>query len=319
MKSPGLYLSIVLTVTLGVSVYSCREQSLLACPVSGYGQDIYLAYCGAGGYGDYDYGAFWFELEPAASNAASNANALFLGNSRMQFGLSSPATDAWFTTAGASYYLLGFAYDGNYLFVEPLLKKLRPSARVYIVNVDLFFEDEQRPPARAVMHDSAAPTSYRRKRYWQSVHQTVCSSVPVVCEREPAFFRSRATGAWRLAGGETQFSTALVSYDDTIDTRMVDAHAASGERFLSTLPVGPECQILTMIPTVNTSIGTARALASRLGRELIEPGLTDLATFDGSHLNRSSAERWSRAFFEAAGPRIRSCLSAATVSGSSEP
>jgi hypothetical protein len=122
-----------------------------------------------------------------------------------------------------------------------------------------------------------------------------------------------------LAGGETQFSTALVSYDETVDKRMVEAHAASGTRFLSRLPVGPECQILTMIPTVNTSIGTARALAARLGRELVEPGLTDLATFDGSHLTASSAERWSRAFLEAAGPRIRSCLTTATVSQSNEP
>jgi hypothetical protein len=30
--------------------------------------------------------------------------------------------------------------------------------------------------------------------------------------------------------------------------------------------------------------------------------------FDHAHLDRPSAERWSRAFLEAAGPQIRECL-----------
>ena len=33
-------------------------------------------------YGDYDHGAIWFGLEPAADAAAANAQVLFLGNSR---------------------------------------------------------------------------------------------------------------------------------------------------------------------------------------------------------------------------------------------
>jgi hypothetical protein len=110
-----------------------------------------------------------------------------------------------------------------------------------------------------------------------------------------------------------------VSYDDVVDDQVVEAYALSGERFLSTLPVNPECQILTMIPTVNTASGTARALASRLRRELVDPRLADLTTFDESHLDVASAERWSRAFFEAAGPRIRTCLSAAVAAGLNEP
>jgi hypothetical protein len=41
---------------------------------------------------------------------------------------------------------------------------------------------------------------------------------------------------------------------------------------------------------------------------LVAPRLDGLYTTDGYHLDRASADRWSRAFLEAAGPEIRSCL-----------
>ncbi len=65
---------------------------------------------------------------------------------------------------------------------------------------------------------------------------------------------------------------------------------------------------LTMVPTVNTRIGTARAIAQGLGRDLIAPELEGLNTFDESHLDQESAQRWSAAFLSAAGPEIQKCL-----------
>jgi hypothetical protein len=40
----------------------------------------------------------------------------------------------------------------------------------------------------------------------------------------------------------------------------------------------------------------------------VAPELEGLSTSDGYHLDRVSADRWARAFLEAAGPEIRSCL-----------
>jgi hypothetical protein len=59
---------------------------------------------------------------------------------------------------------------------------------------------------------------------------------------------------------------------------------------------------------MNSRVGTAKAVADALGLPLIAPELTDLQTFDRSHLDGQSAERWSAAFLEAAGPRIRACV-----------
>lgn len=318
-RRPLLHLSIVLAVTLGAAVYGFREQSLFACPVSGYGSDVYLAYCGSTGYGDYDYGAFWFGLEPTATKAAAEADVLFLGNSRMQFGLSSGSTSSWFAAVGATHYLLGFAYDGNYKFIGPLLNRLRPKARVYVINLDLFLEEEDRPPSRVVKSDSSAPTRYQRKRQWQAVHRSVCATLPLICDEKAAFFRSRETGSWHFAG-RGNFTSKAVSFDDQVDTGVLNAYAPRGERFLAEMPVPPECQILTMVPTVNTPVGTAKAIATALKRPLIVPQLTDLQTFDESHLDVTSAEQWSSAFFREAGPLIQSCLenSSRTVAGLSE-
>ena len=135
----GLYTFLVLAMALGFGAYSLRKYLILSCPASGYASDGYLGYCGATSYGDYDHGAIWFGLEPAATAAAANAQVLFLGNSRMQFGFSSKATADWFSSHSESYYLLGFSHDENYSFEAPLVRKLRPRAKVYVINIDLFF------------------------------------------------------------------------------------------------------------------------------------------------------------------------------------
>jgi hypothetical protein len=308
-----MYSLIVAVVALAAFAYSLRYQGIFSCQASGYGADRYLAYCQATSYSDYDHGAFWFELEPEAVNAARNAQVLFLGNSRMQFGLSTEATATWLSSLAASYYLLGFSYNGNEAFEAPLLQKLRPKATAYVINLDLFFEPSASPYARAVMRDGSAKTRHEQKRHWQQLHKPTCAQLPVLCGDGLAFFRSRATGSWVWTGSLHQ--TAPVSYDERVDPAVFRAYTTAGREFLASLPIGSECVILTMVPTVdtgiattNTSAGTANAVAAALGLPLVAPELRDLTTFDKSHLDAESAQRWSDAFFAAAALRLRSCL-----------
>jgi len=51
---------------------------------------------------------------------------------------------------------LGFSHNGNYTFEAPLLRKLDPRAKAYVINVDLFFEDVESRPVRTVMRDRSA-------------------------------------------------------------------------------------------------------------------------------------------------------------------
>jgi hypothetical protein len=287
---------------------------IFACQADGYTADRYLAACNATQYGDYEHGAFWFDLEPAAQNFAKNADVLFLGSSRLQMALSTPATVNWFAAASARYYLLGFAEYANMIMADAMLRKIRPRAKVYVINVDDFFETSETPPVKKILHDPKAREQYEEKRLWQRVHEPICKTVPAVCGDHFAIFRSRETGAYMYAttwqhGSPYRDSTAPVSYDEAVDRQALNRNTAAGVEFLSRLAVRRECVILTMVPTVETKIGNATALAMALGVDLVSPELKgELRTLDGSHLDQPSAERWSQAFFQAAGSRIRSCL-----------
>ena len=307
LARPALYISIVLGVLLAAYVYKLRTDGIFACSAQGYTPDRYLAYCHAKGYGDYEHGAFWFGLEPSTQDFTRNAAVLFLGSSRLQIALSTSATADWFSSNATRYFLMGFGYDGNVVFEGALLRKLKPLAKVYVINIEGFFGRFESSPVRTVMRDSSARNQYELKRIWQFVHQRSCKAFPLICGDRYTIFRSRETGTYYLQGfGE--FAKRAVSQDLTIDQGAAQNEAEAAREFLSGLPVERGCVILTMIPYAGTKLGTANAIANALGIDLVMPKLDGLQTFDGSHLDQTSAERWSEAFLKAAGPRIRKCL-----------
>jgi len=304
---PALYISIILGVVLAVCAYKVRTDGIFACQAVGYTSDRYLSYCHNSGYGDYEHGAFWFGLEPSIQNFATGAEVLFLGSSRMQLALSTRTTADWFASISARYYLMGFGYNENAVFARELLLKFKPKAKVYVVNIERFFDRTETVPAATVMRDPEARARYEVKRLWQLVHRPICQNLPVICGDQYVIFRSRETGAFSVSG-LSQFRSAAVSYDQSVDQAAVQNEAAIGREFLSYLPVKRECIILTMVPYPRTKVTAVTALASALGMNLVRPDVDDLQTFDGSHLNRPSAERWSEAFLQAAAPQIRRCL-----------
>lgn len=311
MIKPPSYVLIVVLAFVAAFGYRVRVQGLFACPASGYGDEGYLAYCHGSTFGDYDHGAFWFGLEPEVRAAAAAADVLFLGSSRMQFAFSSEATDSWFATRRLRHYLLGFGYTENVTFVAPLLEELKPRAAAYVINVDRFFvTDETRPAAEIFASEKTARLKYEEKQRWQGPHQMLCESLPAVCGDEVAFFRSRSTGRWRLGGhsqGGASLTPAPVADGPSDDPRQVDTYARAAHDFVADLPVAANCVILTLVPYKDTRRAEAEAIASALEMDLVTPDAGPLRTFDGSHLDVESAERWSAAFFAAVGPRLKAC------------
>jgi hypothetical protein len=309
---PFFYFVIVICSMVAAFTYKLRTDGIFACSASGYSSKQYLAYCQTSGYGEYDQGAFWFGMEPQAQQAAADADVLFLGNSRMQFALSTQATSQWFASLPARFYLLGFSFGENARFEEPLLSRLRPKAALFVINVDRFFDkDWVTPPTAALAAaESDAKANYQNKRRWQSVHRRICSWLPSICGHEVAFFRARDTGAWEFQGSRDVRGVSEVSdaADAGLDRARVLRDAAYAEAFLSKLPVARECVVLTQAPWNATNAAEARAIAAALNLDLVTPKVEGLHTFDGDHLDRASAERWSAAFFKAAGPRMLRCL-----------
>jgi hypothetical protein len=300
-----IYICIVIIAALASYGYWTRTRTIFACPADGYTADRYIAYCDAGNYADYEHGAFWFDLEPSALDFARDADVLFLGNSRLQVAFSTVAMADWFSHASARYYLLGFSYYENALFAEELLRKMRPRANVFVINVDDFFDRLETDPVKSIWHDPQAKDRYESKRFWQHVHKSVCETFAVLCGAHIVTYRSRETGAYDM---RVPHDNSPVSYDEGIDQSVVDADTAAAIDFLKRFGQG-KCVILTMVPSVGTKIGDANAIAKGLGVKLVTPGVLEgLQTKDGYHLDQPSAERWSHAFLQAAGPEIHSCL-----------
>jgi hypothetical protein len=303
---PLLFTLLVVAAACGAYLFKLRDDGIFACPAGGYGADQYLAYCHANEYGDYEHGAFWFGLEPAATRAAGNADLLFLGDSHLQFALSTSATADWFAAAKLRYYLLGFGYGEDVGFTGRLLGRLRPRARIYVINVDGFFDRSETVAAKAATGDWASFFHFQGKRWWQELHRPVCGAVPQLCGQSYVIYRSRATGAYH-AMGEGAFVGRPVAADDSVDMGAVTSALALGHEFLSTASIDHRCVLLTIVPNGATKSETAALIAKGLGRELIAPKVEGLETFDGIHLDAASAERWSAAFLRAAAPEIERC------------
>lgn len=303
---PIIYICVVLAATLVGFAYELRSRSIFSCPANGYGSDRYIAYCNGSDYGDYDHGAIYFDLEPPAQHFIRNADVLFLGNSRLQVAFSTAATTNWFSGVARTYYLLGFGYFENMIFAEQLLRRIRPQARVYVINIDDFFVRSETVPVNFILHDPQARTRYAEKRSWQRAQKLVCGTFSTLCGTNYAIFRSWENGAYRWRPVNPKITA--VSYDDRVNQKSVNDSAIAAIDFLSRF-TQDKCVILTMVPTVATKIANARAIATAAGMNLVTPRrIENLQTFDGSHLDEPSAERWSKAFFEAAEPKIRSCL-----------
>jgi hypothetical protein len=283
----ALYIGIVLLAVLASYAYWLKTRSIFACQAQGYSADRYLAYCGGGNYADFEHGAFYFNLEPPALDNARDADVLVLA---------------------ARYYLLAFSYNENMNFTEELLRRVNPRASVFIINVDDFFDRRETAAAKSILRDPDAQNRYQWKHFSQALHQRICGTLPMLCGQRFVIFRSRETGAYyRIPHAEPVSPQNAVSYERKVDQAEVSDSTARAIDFLKQFAKG-RCVILTNTPYPETKIGDAAAIASGTGLPLVAPELDGLNTADGYHLDRPSADRWARAFLEAAGPEIRSCL-----------
>jgi hypothetical protein len=232
---------------------------------------------------------------------------LFLGSSRMQFAFSTASTNKWFSAVGAHDYLLGFTLE-NVIFAKALLGRLKPRAKVYVINVDRFFDDTDTRDAAAILHgNNDVSRRFSQKQMWQHLHRSVCTRVPAFCGQVFAYYRIRETGHWVTKGTPNKLP-APAGDGRVTDQDKWDHYAALAEQFIETLPVDRSCVVLTVVPYPTTRRPEARAIADAVGLDLIDPNLEGLRTFDSSHLDEPSAERWSKAFYERAGPQIQRCL-----------
>ena len=98
-----------------------------------------MAYCGSDQYGDYEHGAYYYDLETEAVKSLRAAKVVFLGDSRTQIGFSTDPVQAYFKERAIPYYIAGFGYAETVDFEQLLVERYKIKPDVLIINSDPFF------------------------------------------------------------------------------------------------------------------------------------------------------------------------------------
>jgi hypothetical protein len=308
-------------ISLAVSPFLFWIPKVLNCRTN-TDPSTFLAYCNSNDFGDFEHGAFLWNLEPAAVKALQNARVLFLGNSRVQFAFSTTASEAYFREIKTPYYLAGFTYYENMVFAQKLIEKYKLHPRAVVINSDdTFFRNKLLSTPAAMLRPKTESLfwktfyGYLLKDGYAHLARPLCETAPFLCGQTlQTLWRRRETGEWlwqETFANKNTFKPITPSSrapaPDESDMLKIESAA---ETFFGTLALRHECIILTVIPN---SVSTDEPIANRVGRKfglpVILPRVDNLGTIDDSHLNGDSAERWSSAFLIDAAPTFERCLS----------
>ncbi len=286
---------------------------ITGCHGEGYRDDRFLAYCENTGYGDYEHGALYFDLEPEAVRNLRAADILIIGNSRAQVAFSTAAMDAYAAAQGWRIYRLGFGFDEESAFAERLIRRYRPRPRMIIINADPFLTGNGSKVSDPLLSGADRPTSNLHsliQRLAQDMQRATCGAhvlTWLTCGKARATYRSSIDGTWDLSYMPDARRFPVV-VDPARDLAMA-AHAIEvARRFLAAVHLAPSCLLLTSVPSNFATPLLARQVALALGSPLVEAPLDGLSTFDLSHLDAPSAERWAAQFLQQAEPLFETCM-----------
>jgi hypothetical protein len=290
------------------------------CNRSDFNSGRFLAYCENLKFGDYEHGAFYYDLEPEAVENMKKADVIFLGNSRTLFAFSGDAIANFFVKRKLRYFVLAFGSGETSKFAQIIIQRYNLHPKAIIINSDPFFSnvlgDGSGGPAME-MFGSRAPITrgkYVLKKFALEITNLACKAVPSECKPVSiGLYRNRSDGRWAIDSYRADKSIPF-TIDSTFNAKSyaklntgekLDALIGAGKAFLSEVPISPNCIVLTGVPQPHyDNAGLTQALAQALGTKFLNVSVANLATVDGLHLTKDSANRWSNKFFGQLGQRL---------------
>lgn len=262
-----------------------------------------------------DHHVLYFDLDAEAATRLRAADVLFVGNSRLMFGLRPEVLRPAFAARGQSYYALGFGFREADRFPLALIRKLDLRPRVVVVNSDGFFTDTMSAFAETVIRDT--PFAARKLRWEGEAAHAVRRAVHIVAPNWLQLFgrpglshlgvfnlyRSRFDGTWTVAPWPTTttaFPPPPLDGSEPGRDEIAAAHAFKAELDRRGIRL-----VLTRVPSPTIATGAGPVTFARLlGVPLVvvePPGMTSA---DNSHLDEPSAHDWSRLFVTALMPHL---------------
>ncbi len=315
MNHKTYLLGVLIATLILATLFKLSLTNSVGCDAFGARAGKFMAYCDVTTHGHYDHAAYLFNLEEGLVNHVRQANLLFLGSSRLQFAFSTAAlTDFVSHHPMVRPYLLGFGHTEQDVFSAAVLDQIKPIPALVVINADPFFGQVASPHAKQLLKERGTEEfNARIKKFWHQISETACGGQlfivgHLICGTHSTTYRSVQDGRWifpKLPSVALPVSEHIRASSDDAD---IITFAANAEAFLSRLPIDRRCIVLTFIPTGEGKPFIAQGIAARLGTQFIAPQLTSLTTFDGSHLDTASSERWSKAFLAELEPILASCL-----------
>jgi hypothetical protein len=304
--SAGLAGFLTPLINFGSAALSCRRA---------HAEGSYLAYCSAVGFTDYEHGAYYYALENEAVRNLQRADVVFLGSSRGQFAFSTDAVREFFRARGLSFHILGFGEAEQSPFVLELLRKFPISPKLLVVHVDPYFHTYMSKTAAKVI--AGSPTTriaYMYKQVVSRAHASWCSALTGVCSYRGAVYRSRMDGSWLwvdvLAPGT--MTVPIRDERQPVPSDLIGFPDRLAGPFLDAVGVPRGCVVMTAAPHDLADFApAARQIAMSQRAEVALPDIHGLATIDGAHLNKPSAERWSTEMLAIIAPIVERCTQGA--------
>ena len=255
--------------------------------------------------GQVDHHVLWFGIDPEVVERLKAAEVLFVGNSRLMFGLRPDLLRPFFAERGLRYYVMGFGFREADRFPLEMIRRYDLRPRLVVVNADGFFGGGLSPWAEIVNRDTpfAARKLQNEAEVAHEVRRVVHRVVPnwfrlfglpgLGLRRGFIAYRSRSDGTWAISPWPE--GTAGFADLPADGPPLGRVETAAAREFKAELDRRGTAMVLTRVPSPEPMPGAGPArFAELLGVPLVMVAVPGLTSHDHSHLSEGSAHDWTR-------------------------
>jgi hypothetical protein len=229
---------------------------------------------------------------------------------------STDAIDNYFKNKGLTYVI--FAVEGaSFASAQHTVEKLGLKPKIVMTNTEILYSNV----VGAAFGDLVYfPDKYKTRFDFfhaaQSFQKWVCGGnigflKDIYCKgRTGAGWRSAVTGRFKWELVAEPEKNVLFSPRKELDppNGRLGTVLPNGREFLGNRNFKDSCHVLYMVNSPSSEPNLQNALAAELGALPVYTPFDDLRTYDKSHLDRPTSERWGEAFVKDLDPALDRCL-----------
>lgn len=286
------------------------------CNPEGYARGDFMTACAGIKVDRYAFGSIYLGSQKNAVKNAKTADVIVFGNSRTMRSFSTDAIDNYFKSKGLTYVI--FAVEGaSYASAQHTVEKLGLKPKIVMTNTEILYSNVVGSAFGDLVY---FPDKYKTRFDFfhaaQSFHKWACESKfqklkDIYCKgRTGAGWRSAVTGRfkWELvAEPEKNILFAPRKEQNPPDLRLGRV-LPNGREFLGNSNFKDSCHVLYIVNSPSSEPILQNALAAEIGALPVYSAFDDLKTYDKSHLDRPTSERWASAFVKDLDPALNKCL-----------